>query len=319
VVVADIGGTNARFALARSDADGRIHLASLKRYLCVDFLSPVALLKRYLSDHDIDSVVPCILACAAPITAGDVVAQANLPWPLRHASFSEVHLAKSVHLVNDFVALAYGVPTVTHKQSMLLCGESNTNKGSILVIGPGTGLGAAIWLPGSPSQVLASEAGHSALAVVSDDEINLLRMLRKKWPHVDNERVLSGPGICNTYQALCESHGVVARLQTPAEITTAAIDKTDLMATESLALFCGLLGSVVADLAIATSASEVVLAGGIPIQILPFLRNSEFVHRFQSKGVMTPLMKQIPVYVVDHGQLALQGAAQWFFEQESTC
>lgn len=322
VVVADIGGTYARLAIASFQSEsGRspiIELNAFEKILCSDFASLADLLLHYQSLHANALPLDRVIAIAAPIVANDVVAQANLPWLVRHCDLQQQFPVVQTTLLNDFVALAHAVPTINERETTLLCGmAADVMGGPVLVIGPGTGFGAAIWLPGSPSQVLASEAGHAALAPTNQIENAILQRLQQRWSHVDNERILSGPGLVNCYQALCELASQMPHLSTPAEITQAAMQGQDPIAEQSLSVFCAWLGSVASDLSIVIGAKRVLLAGGIPAQILPFLQRSDFAARFQDKGVMSQVVAAIPVQVIDHGQLALLGAAQWYLEKQS--
>lgn len=322
VVVADIGGTYARLAIASFQSEpGRspiIELNAFEKILCSDFASLTDLLLHYQSLQSNAIPLDRVIAIAAPIVANDVVAQANLPWLVRHRDLQQAFPAVQTTLLNDFVALAHAVPTINEHATTLLCGTvTDLMAGPVLVIGPGTGFGAAIWLPGSPSQVLASEAGHAALAPTNEIENAILQRLQQRWSHVDNERILSGPGLVNCYQALCELASQMPHLSTPAEITQAAMQGQDPIAEQTLSVFCACLGSVAADLSMVVGAKRVLLAGGIPAQILPFLQRSAFAARFQDKGVMSQVLAAIPVQVIDHGQLALLGAAQWYLEKQS--
>lgn len=325
-IVADIGGTHARLAVASWDHSERseqaISLAHVEKYACRDFATLEALLQHYQDQHANAQPLDLVLAVAAPIIDGDVAAQANMPWPVRIHQLRQTFPQQTISLLNDFVALAHAVPTLHESDLQLLCGAPSTNyAGPVLVMGPGTGLGAAYWLPGhagQASQVLASEAGHISLAASNDLEAAIVQELRKQWSYVDVERVLSGPGLFNIYRALCAIEGANPQLNSPAAISEAAMAASDAMAEKSLSVFCGWLGSIVADLCISSSAQRVILAGGIPSLIWPFLQRSEFATRFIDKGVMSSVMRQACVQVIDHGQLALIGAAQFSKEHIST-
>ncbi|MBC3883180.1 glucokinase [Undibacterium sp. LX40W] len=322
-VVADIGGTHARLAMATwGGAQDTISLAHLEKFACRDFTTLESLLQHYQSRHTGAQALDMVLAVAAPIIHGDVAAQANMPWPVRIQQLRQTFPQQSITLLNDFVALAHAVPTLQEADLQLLCGTPSTEyAGPVLVMGPGTGLGAAYWLPGhggQASQVLASEAGHISLAASTALETAIVQELRKQWSYVNVERVLSGPGLINIYQALCTLEAREPHLSSPAAITEAAMANTDPLAVTTLNVFCEWLGSVAADLCISSSAQRVILAGGIPSLIWPFLQHSGFASRFTNKGVMTAVMRQSFVQVIDHGQLALVGAAQFAREHRST-
>jgi len=179
-----------------------------------------------------------------------------------------------------------------------------------VLIGPGTGLGAAVCLPGPPLTVLPTEAGHAALAVGTPRELRILELLLRRWPHVDCERVLSGPGLVNLYQAIVTLDGVAARHDGPAAIVAAAHDG-DAQAVEALHTFCALLGSYAGDLALTFGASEIYVAGGVAERIGDFLAAGAFEARFLNKGALRERLARVTVRLVDHGSLGVAGAAQW--------
>jgi glucokinase len=183
-------------------------------------------------------------------------------------------------------------------------------------MGPGTGLGSAVLLPGKPhATVLPTEAGQVALAPGNELEIEILRFLARDRAYVSFEHALSGPGLVNLYNAICSLRGVKASLQMPADITRSAVEQSDAAATEALNVFCGLLGSFVGDLVLLYGArGGVYLAGGILPQIRDLLLSSTFAERFFNKGVMRPYLQQVPVRLMEHGQLGVIGAAGLYLD-----
>ena len=134
--------------------------------------------------------------------------------------------------------------------------------------------------------------------------------------YVSFEDVLSGPGLLKLYRVLCELRMSPARLLTPAEVTGAALAGNDGAAVETLEIFCGLLGSFVGDLVLLYGArGGVYLAGGILPQIQSLLLTSTFAERYFNKGVMRAYLQQIPVRLIEHGQLGVIGAAGWFLDE----
>ena len=317
-IAADIGGTHARLALVRAGA-GTLEVEHFRQYACAAHPGLGAILRDFAGTlAAATGVAPTEAAIAiAGMIDGDSVVSANLPWAVSiDAARREAGLAR-LAVVNDFEALAWAVPHVDPATRVRLSGPSEAEAGPVLVLGPGTGLGAALWVPGTPPRVLPSEAGHAALAVGTDRELHLLRHLLQRWPHVDTDRVLSGPGLLNAYTGLCAIDGVAPRIDTPAAVTAAAQDGSDAHATEALRMFCALLGSFAGDLVVSFGARAVFLAGGIPAQITPFLRRSDFAARFGNKGVLAGMVERVPVWLVEHGQLGLVGAAAWHLEQHA--
>ncbi|WMW80786.1 glucokinase [Undibacterium cyanobacteriorum] len=334
ILVADIGGTHARFALANI-ASENIHIHSVEKLLCHDFPTFPEVIAHYQTLHP-EAVAAAktamVMAVAAPIIDGDVAAQANMPWPVRRAEIAQ-HFTQAqskhsnqVHLLNDFVALAHAIPTLNESDLQNLCmpasGPRPLGKEAVLVMGPGTGLGAALWCPGlheQASTVIASEAGHATWAPVTDREFAVAALLRQEFAHLDVERVLSGPGLMNLYRAICTLEQTMPSLSSPADVTNRAMqdhaNQRNSCAVAALDMFCGILGSVMADLCINFGCQRALLAGGIPSQIVDYLRQSRLQERVLAKGVMRSVMEQVQVDVLDHGQLALLGAAQYYREQ----
>jgi len=315
-IAADVGGTHARVGQVRMGADGRIEVLDFHQYACAGWPSLAAILRDFAgrSGHGAAHVVVAI----AGRLDGDELVNANLPWPVSLAHTRREAGIGQLALLNDFEAVACAMPFIDPAAMTRVCGPDRAGVGPALVLGPGTGLGAAVRLPGPPPQVLASEAGHAALAVGNARELAVLQRLQQRWPHVDVERLLSGPGLVNAYQALCELDARVPACETPAAITRAAGEGGDPAAVEALEMFCALLGSFAGDLALTFGADTVYLAGGIPAQIKPQLLRSGFAARFANKGVLGPMLAQVPVWLVEHGQLGLVGAAAWYHHRYIT-
>ena len=210
--------------------------------------------------------------------------------------------------------MAYAAAQVDASGVLQLTGPATAPRGPTLVVGPGTGLGAAVWIPTAHGPVvLATEAGQPTLAVSTELEMAIVRQMQREHAHVSVEHALSGPGLMNLYRALCALNDQTPTLASPDAITAAAMANTDALARESLQVFCGLLGSTIGDMALQYGASGgVYLAGGILPQIREFLLNSTFVARYLNKGPMREALERIPVKVVEHGQLGVIGAASWY-------
>lgn len=309
-IAADVGGTHARLGLVRA-GEGTLKIEQFRQYACAEYPSLAAILRDFATAS---GAVPAHATIAiAGVLDGDSVVSANLPWLVSVEATRREARLEQLAVVNDFEALAWAVPHVDATAATRLCGPVEAEDGPVLVLGPGTGLGAALWLPGSPPRVLPSEAGHAALAPGTARELALLGELLKRWPHVDTDRVLSGPGLLNAYTGLCAIDGVAPRVDTPVGVTAAAQEGSDPHAVEALRTFCALLGSFAGDLVVTFGARAVYLAGGIPARIAPFLRDSDFAARFGNKGVLADMVGRVPVWLVEHGELGVIGAAAWSF------
>jgi glucokinase len=226
---------------------------------------------------------------------------------------------RSLALVNDFKAVAYAAHFLNEADMTAIAGDGAIQPGlPRLVVGPGTGLGAAVLIPATPHvRVLTSEGGHAALAARNALELEIVRRLGHGVEHVLNERVLSGPGLLTLYRVLGAIRGTPTPLQTPAQVSTAALAGNDLLARECIEVFCAWLGSLVGDLVMLFGAyGGVYLAGGVLPQILPLLERSEFVSRLKAKGALTDVLARVPVRLIEHGQLGVRGAAHWFVDHE---
>ncbi len=326
-LAADVGGTHARIGLVVRSSGGAqpVQVLHYHRYICADWPGLAAMLQDFVAQLGDTAHAPaqgrirhCAVACAGYVL-DDAIINENLPWPV---SIGEIRGGLGIQrlaVINDFEAVAYASQFIAVDETRAIIDAAQpAAPGPVLVLGPGTGLGAAVLFPGQPrAQVLATEAGQISLAPGNEREIEILRLLRRERAHVSFEDALSGPGLLKLYRALSTLRGSDLRQQTPAEVTGAALAGSDAAAVETLQVFCGLLGSFVGDLALIYGArGGVYLAGGILPQIHSFLQTSAFAERYFNKGVMRAYLQQIPVRLIEHGQLGVVGAAAWFLDQE---
>ncbi|KRE85906.1 glucokinase [Rhodanobacter sp. Soil772] len=326
-LAADVGGTHARIGLVVGNAVGRrpVSVLHYHRYSCADWSGLTAMLQDFVGQLAATphaaaqgQLRQCAVACAGYVL-DDAIVNENLPWPV---SIREIRAGLGIQrlaVINDFEAVAYATQFIVADETRpIIETVQPAASGPVLVMGPGTGLGSAVLLPGQPrAQVLATEAGQVSLAPGNEREIEILRLFRRERAHVSFEDALSGPGLRKLYRALCELRGSPERELTPAGITGAALAGNDAAAVEALEVFCGLLGSFVGDLVLLYGARGVYLAGGILPQIQPFLLASSFAERYFNKGVMRAYLQQVPVRLIEHGQLGVIGAAGWFLDKRS--
>jgi len=313
IIVADVGGTYARVAWASPRAGHAPSIVGFRRYACAEHAGLADILRDYRQELMVTiGEAPTVAVVAiAGLLDGDRLLNANLPWPVSVERTRAEAGLDALQLVNDFQALAYAIGHADPATMRCLTGQAiHAAHWPALVLGPGTGLGAALRLDSERQPVLPSEVGNAALAAGTALEMDIVRLLAARQGHVGNERILSGPGLVNLYRCLCELRGVAARWSTPAEILDAAAND-DAMAIESVQVFCGWLGSLVGDLAITFGARTVYLAGGITAHLSRWLDDGHFLKRYLDKGALSPTLQRIPVWCVEHGQLGVMGAAAW--------
>ena len=311
-LVGDIGGTNARFALAHAGPDGiRVH--SVKVLQAAEYPTAVGALKAYLCEIPAkDRPSLAVIAAAGPITRGAVEFTNNTKWRFSEAGLVKSTELKRVRLINDFTAQALALEHLKPKGLHLIGpkGGATPADGAMVVMGPGTGFGAgALIVDGEHRSTITGEGGHTNFAPGDVVELEILRRLAQRFDPVSIEHVLSGPGLRNLYQTLGEIGGEPTPLTDPAEITKAALDGCPLSRL-ALERFCAILGSVAGDFALAFGAKKgVYISGGIAPAILKVLDTSDFRARFEHKDRMSDYLKPIPTRVVLEPHSALIGAA----------
>jgi glucokinase len=309
-VIGDIGGTNARFALAENGAYQ--HLLHVE-------------VGQYASLHDaltayIDGLTPSLrpseaaLAIAGPVF-GDSIALTNHGWSFSISELKQRLQLSSLAVMNDFAATALSVPYLPASDICLIGPECAETRGPVGVIGPGTGLGVSSLVPDGEKWVLVpGEGGHVTLPASTKEEAAIIEVLRARFGHVSGERVLSGAGLVNLYEALCSMAGIAAAPMTPAEVTNRAIGKTDTICVDAFAHFCRFLGTVAGDLALTIGATGgIYIAGGILLRFKEAFAASPFRERFEDKGRFSGLLRGIPTRLILDESPALSGLANSTF------
>jgi glucokinase len=306
-LIGDIGGTNARFAIAEGGKYRELRHVEVDHYPSLhdalsDYLEVVPQTER--------ARLSGALAIAGPVL-GDRISMTNKAW-----SFSVDDLRQSLHLgslkvVNDFAATAQSIPYLTEAQKLRIGPALPEGHGNIGVVGPGTGLGMSSLIPMGRDWVLvAGEGGHATLAASTDEEFSIIKLLRKRWSHVSAERVLSGAGLVNLYEALCALKGLEPLMLSPADVTKRAMNKSDEVCVQAFTCFCEFLGSVAGDLALVISAfGGVYIAGGILPRFKEAFAASNFRERFEAKGRFASMLAKMPTFLILDESPALIGLA----------
>ena len=315
LLVGDVGGTNARFALARR-IEGQIVLDLHESFPAHEHPTFLGGVKAYLDGCEVKPSGG-VLAVAGPVT-DRAIDLTNSPWQVSEDELATLGL-KPVRLINDFEALAWGAPIVPEDQLASLGGPvEGQHDAAIAVLGPGTGFGVSALARDSHGREIAlpSEGGHACFAPGDAIEDEILRVLRRRYDRVSIERLVCGPGLLNMHRALAEIDGRKSHVDDPAEITQAALKDPHSPCGATLARFCAILGAVAGDVALTLGArGGIYIAGGIAPRILPFLKASPFRERFERKGRFQPYMQAIPTKVILHKQAALLGAARVAFNE----
>lgn len=313
ILLADIGGTNLRFALCES-AEVPLRAGSIRRYRAAEHSSLGEAAAKYLDE--IGARPPqAVFAIAGRVDAGEV-RLTNLPWSVSAATVAAQLGMDSVRVVNDFAAQSRSLPLLRGADLETLGTPSapeldGSRDRCVAVVGPGTGLGVgALLLRGGRAIVLETEGGHLSFAPGTDEEIAIFSQLRREYGRVSNERVICGSGLVNLYGAICALAGAARQADTPEQVMLAATAASDAHAMRAVELFGEILGAIAGDLVLAYGAWDgVFLAGGLLDPLLPTLRRGGFRARFDAKGRFTPTMKQIPTVAVRHPNPGLLGAA----------
>ncbi len=309
LLVGDIGGTNARFALANHSHPGFHDVAELK---CADFETADAAVRHYLERVGIREPDAVCLAAAGPVVDGSIDVTNN-HWFLSSNKLASEFDVDAVRLLNDFEAIAYSIPflgtedrrTIGRLKGTDLAGRSF----NVAILGPGTGLGVAGLCSRADQLVpITGEGGHAGFAPESDLQVEVLKVLRGRFERVSAERLVAGSGIENIYSALLEIRGEEAEPLSAREVFAAAA--TSAAAADTIELFFEILGQVAGDVALTLGAADgVYIAGGIAKRYPELLENGTFRGAFERKGRHRDIMETIPTFLITHEQPGLLGAS----------
>jgi glucokinase len=318
-LAADVGGTHARVALvqASSEEGRRVEVLAYRKFACADFPGLADVLQVFV--HGVAVQAPlrhCVLACAGQVL-GDEVLSDNPAWPIRLSQIRQALALDELAFLNDFEAQGHALGNPLACRGRLLCGPGIKGEGPTLVVGPGTGLGAAVRLPDAAGGgVLTTEAGQMDFAPNSLREREILAHLAPQGGYLAYERLVSGPGLLTLYMTLCRFHRETAGLATPEAITAAAASRTDPHAVEAAEIFCASLGSFVGSLAMAfMTGGGVYLAGGFLHSMFALLQRSAFEERFLHGRSVRAFLSRVPVWVTEDGRQGVLGAAEWYLKR----
>lgn len=302
-LVADIGGTHARFALVRGDgsldAARTVHVAE---HTCLQ-----AALMCYLAEAGAAPIAAAAIAMAGPVLS-DGAELTNGAWAFKTAALSRALKLDRLLVLNDFEALALSLPMLREADVVQIGGGAPKMDAPKVVLGPGTGFGGAVLLSGS--RVLPTEIGHTTLPVMGAEEARIADGLADADGHIPVENAVSGPGLVALYRQCARLGQVTPALGTAAEIVEAARQRRDPAAARAVDLFIAWLGRVAGNAALLYRADGgVYIGGGIAPKMLDLLSDGRLRHAFDRKGRLASLVTGIPLCIITAQAPGLVGAA----------
>lgn len=307
ILIGDIGGTNGRFAILADAGSEPIHFPNVRTadYATIDDAIREAIVNQ-------SEVKPrsTVLAIAGPVE-GDEIPLTNCPWVVKPRGMKATTGISDIVILNDFEAQALAVLALGPEHMEKIGGGEIDPDAGRVVLGPGTGLGVAGlvhafggWIP------VPGEGGHMDIGPRTPRDFEIFPHLERIEGRVSGEQILCGRGLVNSYRAVAKASGAEPRFTQPAEITGAALAKSDAVAEEALAFFVTCLGRTAGDLALVfKSKGGVYLTGGIAQKIVPALKAVNFREAFEDKAPHTALMRSMPIFVITHPLAALAGLA----------
>jgi glucokinase len=318
ILAGDIGATNSRLAFF-SERGGRLEPVVEATYPSRDHANLETIVKKFVSTHDQPIDVACF-GVAGPVRHGRSDTT-NLPWDVDAQELARALHLRTVGLLNDLEAHAYGLAMLTPEDVVTLNQGAPDASGNAAVIAAGTGLGeAGLYWDGQQHHPFAGEGGHTSFAPSDSLQMALLKFLRQEFEHVSWERVVSGPGLHNIYRFLRDTgrgeepdwlNRELEQYDPSAVISQAALAGTSPLCQSALDLFVRLYGAEAGNLALKLMATGgVYVGGGIAPKILQKLTDATFMAAFVAKGRLEPLLWQIPVRIILNDKVALLGAAR---------
>jgi glucokinase len=307
-LLADIGATNARFALLTGHEIDHSHV-----FMVADYDNFADAIAAYLASIPEDRrPTQAALAVAGPVV-GDRIMMMNSPWNFSMAALKQQFGWTQLHVMNDFAANALAVPKLGEDDVIQIGEGARVPDAPVALLGPGTGLGVAGLIPSRGRWIaVPGEGGNVTLAALDSREAAIIDILRRQYAHVSAEIVLSGPGLVNLYDSLCELAGKPATPSTPEHITH-VYPGCDPQCREAVAIFCAMLGTFAGDCALTFGArGGVYIMGGIVPKMIEIFRHSAFRERFEFKGRYRQYLSTVPTYVVMHPFPAFLGLRTLF-------
>lgn len=311
IIVGDIGGTHGRLAVAHFSPGEALPLVDqMHLYMCADYNGIGEMLAAFLDELRGRTPAAAQLAIAGP-TSSRAGYLTNLGWSVDAGELEEALGLESISLLNDFGALAHAAPLLHAPQVMRLKEGSDQPGKPISVMGPGTGFGVALLVPGDEQwSVVPTEGGHMTFSPATDLEYELARFLMRDSDHISIENVLCGEGLVRIHKFLAKCAGTEPVTCSPAEISALALQNPTSLWRDATQLFLAILGGAAGDIALIHGATGgICFGGGVLPKIADLIPGSELVQRFVEKGPMKDYLEQIPIDLIVSQDATLVGAA----------
>jgi glucokinase len=309
-LVGDVGGSNARFAVARR-VGGAVELTHVRAMRSADYADVVAAVEHYRAAIGGELPRAAAIAIAGPVVGGRAEITNHPQWSFDIAPVRERLGLKHLSVINDFTAVALSLPHLP-RHELRQVGPGTAAAGApMAVIGPGTGLGVSAIVPSDGRWIaVEGEGGHATFAPMSRRESRIGESLRERFGHASWERVLSGPGLVNLYAAIAHLEGARAEELTPEAVAERGLAGSCALCKEAVETFCAALGTAAGNLALTMGArGGVFIGGGIVPQLGPVFDASPFRARFEAKGRLSSYVRPIPTFVITAATPGLVGAA----------
>lgn len=312
ILVGDIGGTNARFAIAIEASGKKIIISDYEKFKSRDFDVFEDLLQGFISSID-HKPSKAILAVAGPVH--DQRAEfTNQNWEVNSRLIEKACKIPKVHLINDFEAMARSVPEMSQKNFIEINQGVVAENAPILVAGPGTGFGACLLIKqGTNWTPYATEGGHSIYAPQSDLEKEIVAYIGRDGTPVSVERLCAGKGLKDLTKAICEIKDVPYTDISPHELVERSQSGEEPFLTVSL-VRANMIMSSLANMALVTGArGGVVISGGVAKHLANFLTSKEALDRFKAVWTHKNYLPNIPIKLLIDSTAPLIGAAAYGF------
>jgi len=311
ILAADIGGTNARFALLSRDDGTFWNTEAFQKFKGDDYRTFQDVLSDYL--NGLEAQPDCAVFSVAGPISGHKVSLTNRDWHLDTKTLSQKFGFSDCILINDFTAMTRSVPELREDDFLPVKEGLKNTQEPILVAGPGTGFGVGYLVPTQSNwQVMTTEGGHQAYSPQSEREMELLRLLQKHSGYVSLERVAAGIGLPDVHKAICERLGKTYSPLSPAIIREKA-KSGDPVSLEICEIRANAVMGALGDLALSGGTrGGIVMAGGVSERMLEFLTAESAMQRFLERGDYTKYMEDIEIRLLTHPHAALIGAAAYF-------